>query len=150
MKQWCLAVVLSVLASWAWADNGLSVENAWVRMVPPVSANSAAYFTLHNMGKTAAELVGVEGDVAKAIELHTVIQEGDMMRMQPLKKLDVPAGDCVLFKPGSNHVMLIGLKQPLTEGQQVPMTLRFSNGESLTFELTVKNDAGDDHAHHQH
>ncbi len=146
----CLViVVLFAIAKVAFAETLLSAEEGWVRWVPPVSANSAAYFTLHNETKTDAVLVAAESDVANAVELHTVVQKGDVMAMQPLEKLIVPAQDCVRFKPGSHHVMLIGLKKPLQEGQAVAMTLRFASGETLPLTLTVKSDGADDaHAHH--
>lgn len=148
MKNIVVAVILSLCAGWAQADSALSVEGGWVRWVPPVSANSAAYFMLHNNGSSAMELIGADSDIARAVELHTVITEGELMRMQPLEKLAVPADDCVLFKPGSHHVMLIGLKQPLREGQEVELTLRFANGDTLPVKLTVKNEGEDEHAHH--
>ena len=151
MKRVLLATVLSVCAAWAQAESLLVVTDGWVRWVPPVTGNSAAYFTLQNKGKTAVDLVAAESAVAKAVELHTVVQEGELMQMKPLEKIAVPAGESVVFKPGSHHVMLIGLKEPLQENQKVALTLRFSNGESLPVDLVVKNPVEQDHSgHHEH
>ena len=149
MQRWMVVLMLTLMTGVAHADSKLSVEAGWVRWVPPVTGNSAAYFTLHNEGDSDKVLVAAESAVAKAVELHTVVQEGELMRMQPLQKLAVPAHDCVVFQPGSHHVMLIGLTQPLQEGQSVAMTLRFADGETLPLTLTVTNGASaDDHAHH--
>lgn len=150
MKRLSLALLLSVAAGFAQAESLLSVNGGWVRWVPPVSHNSAAYFTVENKGEKPVDLVGVDSDVAKAVELHTVEKTGELMQMKPLDKITVPAGDSVIFQPGSHHVMLIGLKEPLQQKQDVAMTLRFSNGESLPVSLPVQQDGEDKHDHHHH
>jgi hypothetical protein len=143
-----LALLLSGCASWTQTQSRLSVEDGWVRLMPPVAPNSAAYFTLNNQGKTAVDLIAVESDVAGVLELHTIVEEGELRRMQQLQKVTVPAQGIVQFKPGSYHVMLIGLKKPLQENQIVPFTLRFASGESLAVSLPVKQDGEGKHAHH--
>lgn len=142
-----LGLLLSGCASWTQTQSPLSVEDGWVRLMPPVAPNSAAYFTLNNQGKTAVDLIAVESDVAGVLELHTIVEEGELRRMQQLQKVTVPAQGSVQFKPGSYHVMLIGLKKPLQENQIVPFTLRFANGESLAAELKVKDPAREQNGH---
>lgn len=142
-----LALLLSGCASWTQTPSPLSVEDGWVRLMPPVAPNSAAYFKLNNQGKSAVDLVAVESDVAGVLELHTIVEEGELRRMQQLQKVTVPAQGSVQFKPGSYHVMLIGLKQPLQENQMVPLTLRFASGESLAVELQVKDPASEQSGH---
>ena len=56
------------------------------------------------------------------------------MRMRQLKDgLEVPAGGEVTLKPGSFHVMLMDLKQPLQAGDKVPLTLTFAGAAAMTF-----------------
>lgn len=150
MKRLMLAMLLGLWAGIAQAESPLSVTDAWVRWVPPVSGNSAAYFKLSNKGSKPVDLVAAESSVAKNVELHTVEKSGELMQMKQLEKIAVPAGGSVVFQPGSHHVMLIGLKAPLQEKQTVPLTLRFANGESLQLVLPVKNEGEDEHAHHHH
>lgn len=148
MKRLLLLVLLvGGCASWTQTQSPLSVEDGWVRLMPPVAPNSAAYFTLKNQSKTAVDLVAVESDVAGVLELHTIVEEGGLRRMQQLQKVTVPAQGHIQFKPGSYHVMLIGLKQPLQENQKVPLTLRFASGESLTVELKVQEPASEQNGH---
>lgn len=142
-----LALLLSGCASWTQTQNPLSVEHGWVRLMPPVAPNSAAYFKLNNQGETAVDLVAVESDVAAVLELHTIVEQGELRSMQQLEKVTVPAQGSVQFKPGSYHVMLIGLKQPLQENQIVPLTLRFASGEALTVELKVKDPNSEQSGH---
>lgn len=151
MKAIWLALVMSVVSGVAHADCAVKADNGWVRWVPPVSPNSAAYFTLHNVSDKAVDVVAAESDAARAVELHTVVKTGDLMQMTPVEKVAVAAGDKVEFKPGSYHVMLIDLKQPLEKDSQVKLTLRFADGESLQLALPVKDEGpSEDHSHHHH
>lgn len=151
MKRVSLALLLSVVAGFAQAESLLSVKAGWVRWVPPVSHNSAAYFTIENKGEKPVDLLAIDSAVAANVELHTVEKDGDVMAMKKLDKVTIPAGESVEFKPGGNHVMLIGLKQPLQKTQSVDMTLKFSNSESLSSSLPVTDgDEGGEHHHHHH
>ncbi len=163
MKTWLVALVMLIPAL-AWAESQvadpkpeqLKVEQPWVRLVPPVSPNTAAYLMLHNNGEGDRVLVGVSSDAADAVEMHTVVEQDGATSMQRLHEVKVPAGDCVTFEPGGNHIMFIGLKQPLAEGEKVQLTLQFKNGDQVPVSLTVKrsqqaaNPGGDGHHHHHH
>ncbi len=146
-------VVLWLVAGFAWADD-MVVTDGWVRLVPPVSQNSAAYFTLQNSSDKAVDILSASSDVADVVELHNVIHANGVMSMQKQDKVTVPAQQKLAFKPGSYHVMLIGLKKPLQENQAVNLTLQLAGGATLTVPLTVKAEAGnqghDMHQHHHH
>ena len=62
------------------------------------------------------QLVGVTTPVAGTAEVHEMKMEGDVMRMRPVPKVDLPAGRTVEFKPGGYHLMLMDLKQALKPG----------------------------------
>lgn len=146
MKQGLLGLIL-LLPALVWAD-GLTTEQGWIRWVPPVSPNSAGYLMLHNESDQDRVLVGASSAVAEAVELHTVIQQQGASTMQRLKQLAVPKQDCVMFEPGGNHIMFIGLKQPLVLGQVVKVSLQFANGDTLDVDLMVKEGQSGGHEHH--
>ena len=148
MKKILLALLVS-MPGWV-AASDLEVEQAWVRLVPPVSPNTAAYLMLHNNGKADRVLVSATSDAASTVELHTVVERDGGMSMQRLPQVEIPAEDCVLFKPGANHIMFIGLKQPLKEGDMVKLTLQFKDGETMELSAPVKRSQGEEHKHHQH
>lgn len=151
MKKQGLVWMLGLWAAVAQAGDGLEAKDGWVRLVPPVSANSAAYFTLHNPSVRAVAIVAAESAVAQTVELHDVVHENGMMRMQKQDQVQIPAHASLAFQPGGQHVMLIGLKQPLQAGQAVSLTLRLADGAQLTVPLVVKADEGTaDHGGHQH
>ena len=60
------------------------------------------------------------------------------MRMRKIDKIELPAGGEVTLQPGGLHVMLLGLKQDLNEGERISVTLKFSDGSSKTIEAPVR------------
>ena len=102
-------------------------------------ANSAVYMVLTNPGGSPDRLLSAAADVAGAVELHEMIMEGDMMKMQQISGgIEVPANGQVELKPGGLHVMLIGLTRDLTAGETFPVTLQFEGAGEVTVEAEVR------------
>ncbi|MEO8653668.1 MAG: copper chaperone PCu(A)C [Ramlibacter sp.] len=113
------------------------VEGAWVRTAVPGQQGTGAFMRL--TARQAMQLVGVSTPAAGTAEVHEMKQEGDIMRMRPVAKVDLPAGQTVEFKPGGYHLMLMDLKQALKPGTVVPLTLvlRDAGGREHKLELNV-------------
>ena len=132
-----LACVLSATATAQHYMLGdLSIHRPWSRELPPVAPNGAAYFRVENGGSETVRIVSVSTPIADRAELHAHETDGGVMKMRHLHELEVPAGGEVSFEPGGLHVMLIGLKQPLVDGESFPLTLGFD--EAGTIEVTVE------------
>ena len=99
---------------------------------------SAAYLTITNSGGTADALIKAESDVANSVELHTMTMVDNVMKMTPVEKIEVPANGKVELKSGSFHVMLIGLRHDLKEGEVVKLTLTFQNAGKIQVEAPVR------------
>ncbi|MFA7646292.1 MAG: copper chaperone PCu(A)C [Phenylobacterium sp.] len=135
----------------AQAAGGLEVAQAWSR--PAVAGmNGAGYMTIRNHGKAAQTLVKVESPAARKVEMHRTVTSGGVARMEPVARLAVPAGGEARLAPGGNHLMLIGLTEPLKSGQRVPVTLTFASGVELKAHLVVGTAAPghEDHSAHHH
>lgn len=119
---------------------GLHVIGAWARPANAAMPNSAAYALLLNLSDKEDVLIGAEGTVAEAIELHEMIMgDGDVMQMRPVEGgIPVPAGTAVELRPGGLHIMLIGLKGELAAGSTIDLTLTFAESEPLTITLPVR------------
>jgi hypothetical protein len=87
--------------------------------------------TIKDVGSTDDRLVAVATPVADQAQLHIEMNDNGIMKMRPLSAIDVRANSTVALAPGGMHVMLIGLKQPLKEGQSFPMTLTFEKAGKL-------------------
>jgi hypothetical protein len=99
---------------------------------------SASYLTITNSGGTADALIKAASDVADTVELHTMTMENNVMRMSPVEKIDIPANGTAELKPGGLHVMLIGLRQDLKDGDVVKLTLTFQNSGTIEVEAPVR------------
>lgn len=120
-------------------------------LAPIASAKSAGGFMgIANEGATADRLIGIEVPSVKHAELHTTEHSADgVARMMHLDAIDIPAGETVLLERGGLHIMLMGLTEPLVEGQMVPGVLIFERAGRVEVEFSVDpSDAADGHADH--
>ena len=108
-------------ASAAHAAVAVDVKDAWVRATVPGQKVAGAYLEIQS--RSAARLVGVRSPLAKSAEIHSMSNEGGVMKMRHLDALDLPAGQSVRLEPSGNHIMLFDIKQPLEPGARVPLTL---------------------------
>lgn len=122
----------------------LAVSGAYVRASIGRAPNSAAYMTITAM-TGEDRLLKVESPAAKAVELHTVIHTGDVMKMTPVETVPVSADAPAELAPGGYHIMLMGLVEPLKVGTMIPMTLTFANAGTL--ELMVPVQKSKSHSH---
>jgi copper(I)-binding protein len=128
--RWLGVVVLSLVAgACGSATADLSISDARIRALIPGQDKTAGYFAISNSGTTDVVLVGARSSGIPAIEMHTVIREGDMVRMRRLRELIIPAGTTVNFQPGGNHLMLFGLQQL---AQDTEIELITASGRALT------------------
>ena len=118
------AVALST-SLWA-APPAVEVTDAWVRATVPGQPVAGAYLTIRSA--QAAKLVGVKSPVAKSAEIHSMSDEGGVMRMRKLDALALPAGEPVELKSGGNHIMLLEIKRQLKPGEKIPLTLIVEQG----------------------
>jgi copper(I)-binding protein len=120
-----LALTLLLASSAAQAQSApVRAENAWSRGTPPGADVGAVYLTL--TASVADQLVGVSSPAAARAELHEVNMQGGVMQMRATAGVMLPAGQPIALAPGSYHIMLVGLKQPLRPGQSVPLHLTFA------------------------
>jgi copper(I)-binding protein len=93
-------------------------------------------------------LVSANSPIAAKAELHTHVMLGEVMKMQQVESVAIPAGGDVKFAPGGNHVMLFGLKKPLVAGEYFPLTLVFEKSGAVDVEVKVEQDAPAPSAEH--
>ncbi|MBE7219115.1 MAG: copper chaperone PCu(A)C [Caulobacteraceae bacterium] len=137
-----LILVAAALLMPAAAHAGVRLEKGWSRPAPAGLSTGVGYGVLHNDGAAPDRLLSASSPAAARVELHESMETrgpmGPMSHMAPLAGLDVPPhGDAVLA-PGGRHLMLVGLRRPLRDGERVPVTLTFQRAGKVAAELQVR------------
>ena len=147
------ALFAALLAVSAFAQDAkigaITIAHPWARVTPGAVKNSAAFMVFDNKG-VADTLLSVTGDIAKDIQIHSMVTEAGVMKMREIKSLDIPANGRAELKPGGYHVMLIGLKDGLKEGEKFPLKLKFEKAGEITVQVTPEKPGSHDHANHKH
>jgi periplasmic copper chaperone A len=125
----CLVLLAAAVS--AAAPAVLSVQDAWIRATPGVDV-AAVYLTLRNTGSQPAVVTGVRSPAAQSAMIHQTTLVNGESTMRPQERLRIAAGETVRFAPGGLHIMLHGLKRPLAVGDEVPVTVLFEGGGSVT------------------
>lgn len=114
-----LALILSLLAFGAQAQT--TATDPWVRGT--VATQKATGMFVQLTSAQGGKLVAGSSPVAGRVEIHEMAVVDGVMRMREISALELPAGKAVELKPGSYHLMLMDLKQPMKAGDIVPVTL---------------------------
>ncbi len=123
------------------AGTGVEAHDYWTRAAQK-DGNGAAYMLLHNHSEEDDALVGVSSDVATAVEMHLSQMNADgTMEMTQQESIALPSDAEVELKPGSYHIMLIGLKQDLKAGDEITLTLHFLHHEDIILTVPVMDAA---------
>lgn len=153
-----LAAVLAFTAPAMAGDykvGALTIKSPWSR--PAMAGmNGVGFMTIANTGARPVKLVSAESPLAGKVEIHRSAMANGVMTMRRQDDgVTIPAGGATAFAPGGYHLMLMGLKKPLAEGQKAPVTLIFDNGRRAAVELTVQiaapqatQGSAGGHAHH--
>jgi hypothetical protein len=127
---WLAAILLASFASFSHAANNsgdIETSGGWIRATAPGQDMAGADLTITS--KQSATLIGASSPACKTVQLHSMASENGMMRMREVKVIELPAGKRVNLGKSGYHLMLVGLKAPLKEGEMVPFTLRIRVGK---------------------
>lgn len=117
-------------------DGGVQVAGALCRPTPNGRHTTGCYLTL--TASADDRLTGATSPVASRVQVHESRMESNMMMMRELRDgLPLPAGQPVELKPGGNHLMLLGVTEPLKAGDSVPLTLTFASAAPVEITATV-------------
>lgn len=153
-KYLWIGIAALLCTAQAWAGE-VKVSEAWARATAPGQSGAAIQFLITS--QEDAYLLDISSPVAGTVEIHKMKHEGGVMKMRAVKSLPLPAGKQVDLGASGNHVMLLNLKQPLKEGDSVPLTLTLQftdkHKESIKVNaevrpLTTSSDKHDQHDHH--
>ncbi len=112
------------------------VDDAWVRATVPGQPSTGAFMRITSSDN--AKLLEAKSPVAKIVQIHQSKMDNDVMSMQPVQFVPLPAGKTVAIEPEGYHVMLIDLLGQVKEGDEVPLTLVLENAKGVKESIEVK------------
>ncbi len=154
MKEFLCASLLAILVAAPACAEEVKVSKAWTRATAPGQDNASIQLTITS--KQDASLIGVESGSSQSGEIHSMVMEGDVMKMRALESLPLPAKTPVNLGEDGNHLMLLGLKKPLKAGRKLPfaLTVKFADGHTTLIRvlavikpLDTANEQGHQHQH---
>lgn len=166
-KTLIFVVLAILLTACAPATGEMHVIEPWARATP-AGSTAAAYLQLHNSTGTDDALIGISSAVARAVEIHENVsmqamqaegshdmghdmsghaaeealghghEEGDVMTMRPVERIEIPNNEMATLQLGGYHIMLIDLQKDLVAGESFEMVLHFENTQDITVTVTVR------------
>src|SRR5260370_28733473 len=118
-----LAALATGPAAFAQASPSVAVGDAWSRATSASARTGGVFLSLRATG-AADRVTGASTPVAERAELHETVNDKGGMKMLPVTALAGEPGQPVALEPGSLHIMLLGLKQPLRRGGTLSLSPR--------------------------
>jgi periplasmic copper chaperone A len=129
----------------------ISVKDAWSRATPAGADVGVGYLTITNDGDAPDRLVAAEVDFAEQAEIHQMTMANGVMQMRPVEdSVTIPAKGSVAFSPDSYHLMFMGLKSPLKQGDTVAGSLTFEHADkvAVNFHVEAMGASAPEETHH--
>jgi copper(I)-binding protein len=116
----------------------LKISASWARATPKGASVGGGYMKITNTGTAPDRLVGGSTDICKAFEIHEMSMEGGVMKMRPVAGgLEIKPGQTVELKPGGYHVMFVGMKKQLMQGDHFKVKLEFAMAGKVDVDFSV-------------
>jgi copper(I)-binding protein len=117
----------------------LVIDSPWTRATPGGAKVAGGYMTISNTGAAHDRLIGGSFPRATRFEVHEMRMDGSVMRMRPLPNgLEIKPHQAVKLAPGGYHLMFMGLKQPLKQGEKIKGQLVFEKAGTVDVEYVVE------------
>lgn len=139
--QTLAAAVAVFLALPAFAEEGVHINDPYARSMGGIGASGAVFLVIENHAAVEDRLLDVASDVAEMVELHTHVEDANgVMQMKHVTEgLLVEAGGSLGLARGGAHVMLMGLKRDLKDGDIIHLTLTFEQAGVVELDVPIDN-----------
>ena len=113
----------------------IRMVDPWVRATVAGQTAAAGYIEFHS--KKPVRLIKVTSPQAGAVGIHRTVHHNDIMRMEELRTLDIPANETITFAPNGLHFMLTNLKSPLAAGDEATLSFTFEFADKTRLQLNA-------------
>jgi len=124
------------------AADAMQITDPWVKATD--EGMSATFGVLENTSTEDLTVVSATSPSVTTVELHETVENeaGEMIMRPKAGGFTIPAGATFALEPGANHIMLMGLTEPILAGDELTFTLTFSDDSTLEFTAPAKDYAG--------
>jgi periplasmic copper chaperone A len=112
------------------------VDSPWARATVEGQTQAGVFMRL--MSRDGAQLIGGVSPISQSVELYDMRTEKGAMQRQRVPFIDLPAGRTVELNECGPHILLVGLKQPVTRKSNVVVTLIFKDRAGVESRITVQ------------
>jgi periplasmic copper chaperone A len=119
------------------ASSTLTIQDVWARS-EGAGHNSAAYLQITNNTDQDDRLLGAESTIAGSTEIHAVVSHDNVMKMEEVDEITIPAGETISLEPGGYHVMFFDLRQDLEVAEEIEFTLIFERAGEVTVTAEIR------------
>lgn len=154
MKKLSIYLMFTLLFSFPlYAAKSISITDPYAFSSSSKDKVGGIYLKIKNLTKSKLRLVKVKSNIAKNIEIHKTFKQNNVFKMAQIPYLQIGSNQEITLKPGSYHLMLIGLKKQLKVADTFRISLIFSNGDIKNVAVKVKSRkvtsiSPDDYDHH--
>ncbi len=130
----------------------LAVSGAWARPTPAGADEGVVYLTVTTDRDDAVVGASVDAAVAAEVQLHQTTggaggpahdhgaagSADEPVSMGKVEELAVTVAAPLVFEPGASHVMLVGLVEPLSDGDAFDLEIELASGRTVGVEVPVQ------------
>ena len=138
-RRICLSLMLAPTTAWAHSFKlgNIAVGHAWG--LPSSSGETQVFMPLFNSGSSEDALISAKSDIAANIELRLSNDYN-----QTAETLFVLApNNPIPMRPTARHLRLLGLKNPLKNGDIIDLTLKFAKAGEIKISIHIQDKAGE-------
>ena len=133
-----ISFAILTIPNYSHSAERVEISKAWLRATPPSAMAAGGYLVITNNTGSDDTLVGVEFSQAGKSEIHQMKMNDGVMEMRPLKQgINIPAGESISLKPGGFHLMFMGMKSQLKDGQNYQVKLTFTHSGAMEIDFPV-------------
>ena len=154
-RYFIAALFITLFGTNAFAGHDdIHIHDVTIRATTPNAGATAIYAMIHNHGDEQDRLVGGRVSFAKKVEIHEMKMDGDVMRMREIEGgLVIPSDGMAYLKKGGNHMMVMGLSEPIKLDGAYEVTFSFEKAGDITVPavvISLSGKAKQDHSHKDH
>jgi copper(I)-binding protein len=145
LARWLAVVLLAGLPLLAGGHGyrlgSITIGHPWAMPTDAVATTGTGYLVLRNNGARDDKLLSAASEIADRVEPRLSIKKNGALESLSTVSIAIPAGREIRLEPGGPHLLFIGLRKPLQDGQRFPVVLQFEHAGNITVDMFVQQNA---------